>query len=405
MRSLPALAIVFLASPAFAQAPTAPPPQAAPPPAPAPPAGAPADVPGTPSGRIVTGQAPVVGGNAAGARERALDDAIKQAVNQALAAIVDPQTRAAQAKTLKAIEAKARSFVPRYRPLEEGEANGVYSIRLDVEVDEVALRRRLERASAPGTPAPALPGKDVVPGVLVAAADKAEASSALVGSLVSALTAANVRARAGDAGETTVAAAAQAAARGSLEQAALVTAEIVPEGLVRGTGRIAVSCRANLRLLAAPAGNTLADRAATARVFVEAEKAPDAAAQCRAQLGADLAGRIAGVAAPAGAGAGGGGDLRAVTVDADVVEPAAVPELVKSLRGVGSVSAAELTRVSAGRAEIRVRTRAAPAALAAALSRAAGTMITLSDVQISGDVIRARARLRAPAQAAGGATP
>ena len=63
------------------------------------------------------------------------------------------------------------------------------------------------------------------------------------------------------------------------------------------------------------------------------------------------------------------------------------------------MSAAELTRVSAGRAEIKVRTRAAPAAIAAALSRTAGTMITLSDVQISGDTIRTKARLRTAAGA------
>jgi len=92
-----------------------------------------------PGGRIVSGQAPVVGGNAAGARERALDDAIKQAVNQALATLVDPQTRAAQAKALKAIEAKARSFVPRYRTLEDGEANGVYTIRIEAEVEGIGI--------------------------------------------------------------------------------------------------------------------------------------------------------------------------------------------------------------------------------------------------------------------------
>src|SRR4029079_17636926 len=90
-------------------------------------------------------------------------------------------------------------------------------------------------------------------------------------------------------------------------------------------------------------------------------KAADGASQCRTQLGADLAGRLAG-AAPSGGGGAPAGDLRAVTVDADVVEPAAIPELVKSLRGIGAVSAAELTRVSAGRVEIRVRTRGAPAA-------------------------------------------
>jgi hypothetical protein len=216
-----------------------------------------------------------------------------------------------------------------------------------------------------------------------------------------------VRARAGDPGETSASAAAAAAARASLDQAALVSAEVLPEGLVRGTGRVSVACRANARVVAAPAGGKLADRAATARVFVEADKAADGPAQCRSQLGAELAGLLAGVA-PSGGGASAGGaagDLRTVTVDADVVEPAAVPELVKSLRGVGSVSAAELTHVAAGRAEIKVRTRAAAAAVAAALSRTAAAMLTLSDVQISGDVIRARARLRAPAQAAAGGVP
>ena len=380
--------------------------QAPAPGAPAPPS-APGDVPSTPGARIVTGQAPVVGGNAAGARERALDEAIKQAVDQALAALVDPQTRAAQAKTMKAIEAKARSFVPRYRTLEEGETNGVYNIRLEAEVDEIALRRRLERGAAPPTTGtPVAPAKSGTAGVLVAAADKGDEAGAFVTSLVAALLSSGVRARAGEPGETSASTAAAAAARASLDQAALVTAEVLPEGLVRGTGRVSVACRANARLVAAPAGGTIAERAATARVFVDAEKAADGPAQCRSQLGAELAGRLAGVA-PSGGATGGGasGDLRTVTVDADVVEPAAVPELVKSLRGVGAVSAAELTHVAAGRAEIKVRTRAAAPVVAAALSRSAGAMLTLTDVQISGDVIRARARLRAPAQAAAGGVP
>jgi len=389
---------IGVAGAAFAQAPAPPPPPAAPPPGPG-------ETPTTPGARVVTGQAPVVGGNAAGARERALDEALKQAVDQALGALVDPQTRAAQAKTMKAIEAKARSFVPRYRTVEEGEANGVYTMKIEAEVDETALRRRLERASTPAPPP--TPAKAGAIGILVAAGDKGNEPAAVVASLVAALSSAGMRARAGDPGETSAGAAVQSAARASLDQAALVSAELVSEGAVRGTGRIAISCRANVRLLAVPAGNTVAERAATARVFVDAEKAADGPAQCRAQLGADLAGRLAGATA-SGGGAGGGaasGDMRTVTVDADVVEPAAVPELVKGLRGVGAVSAAELTRVAAGRAEIKVRTRAAPAAVAAALSRFTGTMLTLSDVQISGDVIHARARLRGPVPAAGGTSP
>ena len=101
---------------------------------------------------------------------------------------------------------------------------------------------------------------------------------------------------------------------------------------------------------------------------------------------------------------GSAGDLRPVTLDADVVEPAAVPALLKSLRGLGAVSSAELQRVAAGRAEIRIRTRAATSALATALSRTASSMITLSDVATNGDVIRLRARLRpVAAMGAGGA--
>src|SRR5581483_3969994 len=88
------------AQPAPAAAPGAPPP----PPTPA------AEV-AAPGMRIVSGQAPVVGGNAAGARERALDEAIRQAVDQALGEIMDAPTRAAQAKTIKVLEARARSFV------------------------------------------------------------------------------------------------------------------------------------------------------------------------------------------------------------------------------------------------------------------------------------------------------
>ena len=78
--------------------------------------------------------------------------------------MLDAPTRAAQAKALKAIEAKARSFVPRYRTLEEGEANGVYTIRLEAEVDEIALRRKIERGASPSTPPPVTPAKMGVPG-------------------------------------------------------------------------------------------------------------------------------------------------------------------------------------------------------------------------------------------------
>jgi len=72
---------------------------------------------------------------------------------------------------------------------------------------------------------------------------------------------------------------------------------------------------------------------------------------------------------------------------------------------VGMVSGADLLRVGGGRIEIRARTRSAPAPLAAALSRDADAMISLSDVQTAGDVIRLKARLRAPAAPDSGSHP
>src|SRR6516165_7519170 len=97
-----------------------------------------------PGARIVSGQSAVIGGNGAGARERALEEAFQQAVDQSLAELLDAATRAGQARAIKGLEARARTYVRRYRALEEGELNGAYSVKLEVEVDEPALRRAVE---------------------------------------------------------------------------------------------------------------------------------------------------------------------------------------------------------------------------------------------------------------------
>ena len=172
------------------------------------------------------------------------------------------------------------------------------------------------------------------PGMLVAAGDKGEATAAFVTSLVTALASANVRARAGGPGETRPAPPPPpAASRASLEQAALVTAEVMPEGhRARNRPR-----RGRVPRERAPAwrrrrGSTVAERAATARVFVDADKAERRARAVPRRSWAPTS--RAGWRAPCPPEPPAAtGDLRAVTVDADVVEPAAIPELVKSLRG------------------------------------------------------------------------
>ena len=356
------------------------------------------DVPTTPGARIVTGQAPVVGGNAAGARERALDDALKQAVNQAIGRHrrpADARRAGEDAEGDRGQGAQLRAPLPRRWRRARRTA-----------FTRSGSRPRSTRRAAPqiergasAAPPPVDAGQDGRARDARRGRRQERGERRLRRPAWSRRSSsAGVRARAADPGETSAAAAAQAAARASLEQAALVTAEVVPEGLVRGTGRVAVSCRANVRLVAAPAGSTIAERAATARVFVEAEKAADGAAQCR-----DAAGRR-----PRGP-AGGRGCRRrrgrrrrpaicaAVTVDADVVEPAAIPELVKSLRGIG--------RRIGGRADPRRgRARRDPGPDARRARRGGGRPLARrgqrDHIERRADVGRYDTRARAPARRA-----
>jgi hypothetical protein len=364
-----------------ARAQTAPPPLTAPPPAEAP--------VGEPGMRMVTGQAPVVGGNAAGARERALDDAVRQAVDQTLGELADPQTRGAHAKEVKALLAKARSFIPRYRTLEEGEVNGNYTLRLEVVVDELALRRRIERWSAGA--APTAPPVAAPQRVFLVAAERATPAAALVPALAVAFGAGRAVA-APEGVDPSPSGAIQAAARAGMARAALVSASVEDEGALRGVGRVAIACRATARLYAAPAATPVGERQAATRVFAEEPAA--GRADCLNQLAAEL--RVGIEGALAAGPARPSGDMQVLTVDATLTEPAAVPALLKSLRALGAVSNAELHRVAGGHAELKIWTRSPPEALVAALSRDVDPMITLSEVRAAGDVVHLQARLRPP---------
>jgi hypothetical protein len=339
---------------------------------------------GQPGLRIVAGQSAVIGGNSAGARERALDEAFRLAVDQSLAEMLDAPTRAAQAKAIKGLEARARSYVRRYRALDESETGGIYTLHLEVEIDEAALRRAAERwgQGGPGAVAAA-----PVPGLLIVSSGAPEVPPLLLSALVSQ----GARAQAADPAVTDTPAAVQAASSAKLPQVAFVGAQAQPEGPVRGTTKISVSCRLNARVFAVPSGLPVAEHSAAPRAFADDEEG--ARRQCLSRAATDLAARLAPAAAAL---APGGAELRAVTIDADIVEPAAVVALLKNVRSVGSVSSAELRRIVPGHAEIRARTRAAAGALAPALARDAST-VTVSNVEVTGDIIRLRARLRAPA--------
>jgi hypothetical protein len=339
-----------------------------------------AAAPSAPGVRVVAAQSPIIGGNGAGARERAVEDAFRQAVDQSLAEMLDAATRAGQSRAIKAIEARARTYVRGYRALEEGEVNGAYAVRLEVEVDEAALRRATESWGAQSGPpsAPAL-----APGfLLVSGGGQRDAAIALQ----SALVASGARAQLAEPAVKEVADAQRAAARATLPQVAFVTAETSSEGPVRGTAEVSATCRIAARVVSAPSGLALGEPDASPRGFGADDAA--ARAECLRHAAGDVAARL--VAGTSGGAPG--GDLRALTLEADVVEPGAVVALLKDVRAVGAVSSAELRRLAPGHVEIRARTRATAAVIAPALSR--DTALALSNVEVAGDVIRLRARLR-----------
>jgi hypothetical protein len=344
-----------------------------------------------PVGRIGAAEVAIVGGNSVSARERALTEALKQAVDQALQAVIAPEVRAAQPKLSPQILGRARSYVRRYRTLQEGELPGnLYSVRIDAEVDESALRRAFERAAGggvsaspgagTGTPSPGAAKVVLVGAGPPEAAAAAASAFSTAGARVEQVAAADASANPGRASET--------ALRIGAGSVAMVSGTAAVEGKVRGPGLDAVSCTLGLRVVTAGSGVAIADESVSHRSFAGREDA--ARADCFARAAAVAIPR----AMPAGAAAGTGGDLRTVVVDADIAEPAAVPALLKVLRGMGAVSSVDLKRIAAGRVELWARTRQSASALAGALGRDLGGPVTISGTEVTGDLVRLRARLR-----------
>src|SRR6478736_4354428 len=103
------------------------------------------------------GQAPIVAGDRVRARERALDEALRQAVEQATATVLEPAELVARASDLKLrIYPKAKSYVTTYRVLDEGEQPpGTFQVHLSAAVATARLARDL----SVGTTTTAPPGK------------------------------------------------------------------------------------------------------------------------------------------------------------------------------------------------------------------------------------------------------
>src|SRR5262249_44576333 len=210
------------------------------------------------------GQAPVIGGNRVAAGGQAVKAALEQAVDQAVAYVLEPDARLrAQAALRSQLLPKARSYVPNYRVLDEHEIEGdKFQVQIEAQVDTTALRRdalAIAGSSGPTKPPPAQGGK---PRVLVALAGPPAAAvrRALESRGFPEAQAPETQPPTSDA---------EAAQRAKSAGAGLVvvgSAETRSDGHVRGTDQEAAQARVELRMLDAE-GHAEARGAADARGF------------------------------------------------------------------------------------------------------------------------------------------
>ncbi len=327
----------------------------------------PGAVPPAPDGAVVA-LAPIVGGNAATAKQRALSDALRQSVEHVLTAILveaglgDPLSPGLIGlKT--ALPAGAKRFVRGYRLLDQSEVDGMLRLQLVADVDDALLRREVERLRGPTAASRLRPTLVAIVKLGPTAADT-EGTLALA----AVLGAAGVKTAVGqeiltgtddDAGLRRIVGRVGAAA------VLAVTASNVAEGSVRGTNMFASQCRMAIWFFPLGGGTPIAGPTAEGRAF--AETADRAQSACFKRSANDLCPEVvrllvsANVSSP---------DARLLTLTLDLVEPAALGPVLRTLRKMGSVTSSEVRRVAVGAVEIRVATRATPVSLGAALAQA-----------------------------------
>jgi len=344
-------------------------------------AGAPAPPAAQPDDRIVRAEAPIVAGNAASAKKRALADAFRQATEKVFAELLKegpplPEPWPPGVVQIKAsLASAAQKFIRSYRLIEQQNEGGVVRVMVEIDVDTVSLRHEIDRARAPAG-ASASPPKPVANAILVA--------GPAAGPVVAALNAAGARAVLDPAtGEAQLA----GSAAKQNAHALFATAESSSEGGVRGTARVAVRCALHSRLLlAAPAGGRTS---AVDRHDPDWGFAADEAGARNACLGhaASTATRalVAVLHAPAVA-------EPFVTVLLEIEDAGAVSVVLQALKRLGAVTATEPRHVSASMAELRVFTRIAGPALAQALLREVGGKLAVEPTQTTNSQVGLRVR-------------
>jgi len=353
-----------------------------------------------PGEHVVTAEAPLVNGNAVVAKQRALADAFRQAVERVFADLLKESGGEAQPLSPGLAQIKAsfanrgQRFVRSYRVLEEEEGKGRLRVQIEAEVDTALLRREMERARGATAPEPtATSARPAGPSFLVGGDD--EASTAVV----KALAAGGVQAQSAAVRDE---AALVAAAGGRTAQALWLVATSFGEGTVRGASPVSVRCELRARLLSAGPGArpALLDNTQSDRGFARDESAARLA--CWQRVAGGLARQLSTFLRPVSAGA------RYLTLDLDVIEPAALMTLIRVVKRLGAVSAAEVRQVTTRRAEIRVFTRMSGREIESALIRDIAGRLLVTEVKPPADRVTLQVRLAQgdePLPAAGAEPP
>jgi Flagellar assembly protein T, N-terminal domain len=300
------------------------------------------------------GQVTVVGGDRVRARERALDDALRQAVEQAVASVLDASQVVARSSELRLrIYPRARTYIDNYRILDEGETSGVFQVHVSATVSTGRLARDL------AAPAPSPTASKKLRGVVCGPPPVERVAKDALAARNVEIVPAPAPCTEDSAAKTALSAAAQGALVGSDEVSA--------EGAIRGTDLVAARAKVTLKLIE-PGGRVAGDDHSDQLAYDHtAEAAADGAARAAAvEAARNLQPQLASHW-PSAAEAISGGVMVTVTGLKRWADYAGLLRALASLPGVAGVAPRRFAR---GEVDLVVRTASSASQLAAGLDRA-----------------------------------
>lgn len=336
------------------------------------------------SQNVVRAEAPIVAGNAVNAKKRALADAFRQATEQAFAELLRhgepmPSPLPPGVAQIKASLANsAQKYVRSYRLVEEQTGDGMFKALVEVDVNEVLLRRDLDEARGQATVRTQPSARPMAKAMLVAGPAPAGAV------MVAALGPEGVRAqleRAATEAQLLASAARQNAV------ALFVTARGAADERIRGVFLVPVTCRVAWRLFlpgAQAARGPVAQRTDEDHGFGDSERA--ALEGCLSRAAASAARAVAAALRTPVTSAS------FVTLQLEIADVGVIPVVLQACKRMGMVTATEVRRVTSRQVEIRIFTRVTGASLLQALGRELGGKLVLAPLQPPSDVIVARAQ-------------